>query len=224
MQRQPHTPDLYQSIAPIEGEIRNCPVFPGSWELKSTRFRAGSQMPLYWRAGGCNLPGSDEKPMTITKMLVKFQINNTAYGVDIDLVKEILTQYTLIPAPVQRRNFAGIIQLRGDTIPVLHFGTSVKTTNATGKSSAERVIVMGTMNAMGESFGLMVDSIHSVIEVGDTIQLTESTDGDAIHPFIMGVLSGKAIKSEENNREVGDALHSPVIILDSDKLMKFISE
>ena len=90
--------------------------------------------------------------------LVSFMVASEKYGVDILSVREIIRVIEITPVPMSKKEIVGVINLRGNVIPVLDFRTlfsleSVEVTNDT------RIIVIEHEEVI---VGLLVDSVSEV--------------------------------------------------------------
>ena len=95
---------------------------------------------------------------------LSFSLAGGEYGVGILKVREILQYETVTPVPSTPRSVRGVINLRGQVIPVLdlrkHFGIA-----AGGETRRSRVVV----SELGRhTVGLMVDGVSEVVTVATT--------------------------------------------------------
>ena len=152
--------------------------------------------------------------------LVKFQINHVSYGVDLNLVKEILVAWTIIPVSTLQEDVSGVIFLRGEDIPVINmrhlFGMAEPEIHHTG----QRIIIIGMMNAVWKSFGFLVDSVCHVIEVKvKDLEALNISDTETCPPFVKGKVTGRIlIDGDEKNGDEG--VPSSVVWLDSDRIIE----
>lgn len=161
--------------------------------------------------------------MTGKQRLVEFQIDNVSYGVDIDLVKEILMTWTIIPVSTFRKEVSGVIFLRGDDIPIINIRHLLDGPNPDAPHTGQRIIIIGIMNAMWRSFGLLVDSVCNVIEVMDQVpEKMSSSDPEAFHPYIKRLVTGRILVDGVGIDTCDEVIHPSVIWLNSDKLIDTI--
>lgn len=95
------------------------------------------------------------------KKIVLFHIDKQVYGIDIYAVKAIELNSDAVKVPNAPENIEGIINLRGDVIPVyslhskfhLHYGEQTKDS---------RLIIVGEKDHM---FAFRVDAVEEIVEV-----------------------------------------------------------
>lgn len=110
--------------------------------------------------------------------LVTFQLDGVEFGLDIDRVQEITTRTEITPVPGAPRFVLGVINLRGQIIPVLDSRQRfhLAATPPTGKT---RIMVL---DLAGEPTGLQVDAVAEVVKL-DNFELKETP------PLVAGVRS-----------------------------------
>lgn len=159
--------------------------------------------------------------MTEKQQFVEFQIDEKSYGIDIDLVKEILMSWTIIPVSTFMNEVSGVIFLRGDDIPVINIRRLLNITETEEENPARSIIIVGTKDALGRSYGLMVDSVCNIFEVEEKINnLNESNIGTGF-PYIIKSISGKILSAEDLNKTECENQPSSILWLDSDKLIQY---
>ncbi|HLU21843.1 MAG TPA: chemotaxis protein CheW [Bacillaceae bacterium] len=57
-----------------------------------------------------------------SKEMIEFRLARKSYGIDVLLVQEIIQSTTITPIPYAHPAITGIIQLRGEILPVIDFG------------------------------------------------------------------------------------------------------
>jgi purine-binding chemotaxis protein CheW len=95
-------------------------------------------------------------------MVVVFQLDGEDYGVETLLVREIIRQAPARPLPASPAWLEGLIDYRGKVVPVIDLG--VRLGRAVKRDEAARVIVYEERG--GRSWGLLVDSVSAVVQVG----------------------------------------------------------
>jgi purine-binding chemotaxis protein CheW len=108
---------------------------------------------------------SDESRMNLTQ-LVTFRLGKEHYGIPVGKVKEIIRPMEACPIPGMAGPVEGVINLRGEIIPVLRIHLILGSRETDGDSSRkQRVIILES----GEGrFGIVVDEVRDVIKVDDT--------------------------------------------------------
>ncbi|MCP4703368.1 MAG: purine-binding chemotaxis protein CheW [candidate division Zixibacteria bacterium] len=134
-----------------------------------------------------------------------FKLGGEEYGLEILKVREIIGLMDITEVPKIPDHFRGIINLRGQVIPVMElrkkFG--MKTTKDTEQTCV--IVVEVSNNKKSVSTGLLVDSVSEVLEItGDQIENAPSFGTDVDTDYILGI--GK----------IGDMVK---ILLDIDKVL-----
>ena len=93
--------------------------------------------------------------------LVSFVVASEKYGVNILNIREIIRFIEITPVPMSREEILGVINLRGNVIPVIDFRTlfcleSIEVTNDT------RIIVLEHEEVI---IGLLVDAVSEVLGI-----------------------------------------------------------
>ncbi|RME37477.1 MAG: chemotaxis protein CheW [Planctomycetota bacterium] len=118
-------------------------------------------------------PGREQGP---TLQIVSFRLANETYGVDIHHVQEIILIGRITEMPQVPPYVRGLINLRGNVIPVLdlrvRFGLPVAE-----QTDDSRIIVL---NVDGKTMGVMVDAVEEVLRI-------QSAQIDTAPPGMAGV-------------------------------------
>ena len=98
-----------------------------------------------------------------TKQYIVVKLDNEQYGIDISFVDNIVRMQQITRVPKAQSYFAGVINLRGEIIPVMNlrlkFGLEAKeSTNAT------RIIIVKPEN--NAKVGILVDEVREVVTLG----------------------------------------------------------
>ena len=99
------------------------------------------------------------------KQYIVTKLGTEQYGIDISFVDNIVRMTRITRVPKSQPYFKGIINLRGEVIPVmslrLKFGLSDdEFTNAT------RIIII-KLEELGGSIGILVDEVKEVVTIAD---------------------------------------------------------
>jgi len=120
------------------------------------------------------------------KEYLTFRLHDLQYGIEAVLVQEILPLPELTPIPEAVTDIIGILNLRGEIVPILHLdllqGTPVK-----GCNLSDYVIVMQWEDLQ---IGMVVHQVNEVLELNDKVIETGSYSGllsDINTGFIAGV-------------------------------------
>lgn len=105
------------------------------------------------------------------------------FGIDINIVQEIVLMQEITPVPGSAIHVAGMTDLRGSVVPVTEFAILLGR-NVTERTDDTRILVVEHAN---EHIGLVVDAVTEVMMVdGDKIE-NATTVGNQEHEFIMAV-------------------------------------
>ncbi len=153
------------------------------------------------------------------QQLVEFQIDKDHYGIDIDLVKEILMTWTVIPVSTLTKEVSGVIFLRGDDIPVINIRHLLNITPAHEDQPARSLVIVGMKNAMGKSFGFLVDSVCNICEVDseDVLKIQHPNRTMEVQ-FVKNCVSGRIVGESDTKTSINSESMS-LIWLDSDELI-----
>jgi purine-binding chemotaxis protein CheW len=116
--------------------------------------------------------------------MISFTVGEQEYGVDIQSVKEVIRQGEITALPRAPSFLKGIINLRGDVIPIVDLRERFALQAGT-YSEASRVIVV----EVGEkSVGMVVDRVSHVLRVSeDRIEAAPAWLGGTNSDFVRGV-------------------------------------
>jgi purine-binding chemotaxis protein CheW len=99
---------------------------------------------------------------TAEEQLVVFQLGSEAYGVRIDVVREIITLHQVTAVPHAPAFVEGVINLRGRVIPVIDLRRRLDLP-PTERGRMTRIVVV---EAEGGTVGMVVDAVSEVLTVG----------------------------------------------------------
>lgn len=104
-------------------------------------------------------PAGDQAAMLMH--LVTFRLGREEYGVEIDLVREIIRGSDITPVPGALPHVRGVINIRGKIIPVVDLAARFGLGRA-AEGQEQRIIVV----ELGEKkIGMLVDSVSQVIKL-----------------------------------------------------------
>lgn len=123
----------------------------------------------------------------MVKKYVCFTAGRGRYGLPVEHVVRIIRREEVIAVPSAPRFVEGVINLRGEVIPVLHlrerFGLPRQ---EAGRKS--RIIIV---NSQGRLYGLLVDEVRDIVEVAEEMVDRESIAALGLgEDFVLGI--GKA--------------------------------
>lgn len=117
-----------------------------------------------------------------------FALASEEYGLEILKVKEIIGYMTITAVPRMPHYVKGVINLRGQVIPVLDLRAKfgMETTAVT----EETCIIVVETSQHGRTFntGIVVDHVQEVLDIGaNAIEETPQFGGDVNTEFILGM-------------------------------------
>lgn len=145
-----------------------------------------------------------DKNLTTMMQLVTFRLGREHYGIPVGKVKEIIRPMEACPIPGMAGPVEGVINLRGEIIPVLRIHLVLGSREMEEDNSRkQRVIILES----GEGrFGIVVDEVRDVVKI-DNEEIKASPDVSLDHRCEEAIL-GIA--------QVGDRM---IICLDPRKLV-----
>jgi len=106
--------------------------------------------------------------MPVKRQMVIFRIGGEEFAIDIALTKEIVTMRPITPIPETEDYVLGVMNLRGNLVPVLDLRKRLRAgaeSAASGKGQQEIRIIIARVD--GKQTGLVVDGASEVIRVTD---------------------------------------------------------
>jgi purine-binding chemotaxis protein CheW len=96
-----------------------------------------------------------------------FQLAGEEYALDIMQVREIIEYSTLTHVPQTPPSIRGVINLRGNVVPVIDL--ALKFTATPSPITGRTCIIIGEANLAGEPtvFGVMADAVSKVVQLTD---------------------------------------------------------
>ncbi|MFP4660983.1 MAG: chemotaxis protein CheW [Halanaerobiales bacterium] len=117
------------------------------------------------------------------KQIVVFQLGNEEYAVDITQSKQIIKVSKITPVPNTAEYIRGVINLRGQIVPVVDLRTRF---NITGNSNKERIITVDVRDSL---IGLVVDNINEVLWYQeDELEPAPEVEGGIKQEYVKGVI------------------------------------
>jgi purine-binding chemotaxis protein CheW len=95
--------------------------------------------------------------------MIVFRIGEEEFATDINIAKEIVVMRPITPIPETRDFVEGVMNLRGNLIPVLDLRKRLRAARADGHQQVR--IIIATLD--GKQTGLIVDGATEVIRVSD---------------------------------------------------------
>lgn len=101
-----------------------------------------------------------------TKQYIVINLNNDMYGIDIKYVDNIITMQSITRVPKSQSYFAGVINLRGEIVPVLSLRK--KLGMEADKITPNTRIVIVRPEAQASTAGIIVDEVKEVIKLNNS--------------------------------------------------------
>lgn len=150
-----------------------------------------------------------ERTLTREGKYLTFTLGREEYGIEILKVREIIGYMDITAVPRAPEYIKGVINLRGQVIPVLdlrsRFGMD------TAEVTDQTCIIVVEINQQGRRFntGLVVDQVQEVLDIdGENIEDTPQFGSEVKTDFILGI---------------GKVETSIKILLDIDKVLGNVS-
>ena len=137
----------------------------------------------------------DENDAEMQRYLT-FQLEGESYGIDIVRIKEILEYPTVTRVPMTPRYIAGVINLRGNVVPVIEVATRLGKQAGTPTRRTCVLIVDVSVDNTEMEIGIVVDMVNEVVALPEESHEAAPSFGvDIRHDFIrhMGRLDRKFI-------------------------------
>lgn len=119
------------------------------------------------------------------KQYIVVKIGNEQYGIDISYVDNIVRMQKITRVPKAQAYFKGIINLRGEILPVMSIRTKMDLEDDVF-TNASRIIIL-KIEQQG-SLGIIVDEVKEVVTLGTAeIEKVASQVKDGKESFINGI-------------------------------------
>lgn len=133
--------------------------------------------------------------------VVEFELGQELYAMDIHLAREIVEMMPITHIPRAQDYIAGIMNLRGEITTVVDLKRLIRIPGEPG--SSQKIIVLVAEAAGGSNLGIIVDDVHSVIQVAEEdIELMDEGISSGVHAFVKGIIK---LTKDEDDRKPGDA-------------------
>ncbi|WP_214020545.1 chemotaxis protein CheW [Methanoculleus sp.] len=133
--------------------------------------------------------------------VVEFGLGQELYAMDIQLAREIVEMMPITHIPRAQDYIAGIMNLRGEITTVVDLKRLILIPGEPGGN--QKIIVLVAEAAGGSNLGIIVDDVHSVIQVAEEdIELMDEGISSGVHAFVKGIIK---LAKDEDDRKPGDA-------------------
>ncbi len=112
---------------------------------------------------------------------VVFSLDSECYGLDITYVNAIEREQTIVRVPNASTNIKGIINLRGEVIPVVNLRSKFNTANQNTPEETELVII----NLEKNKIALEVDGVEEIrnIDAANVVEMPVIAKGEGVKYF-----------------------------------------
>lgn len=126
--------------------------------------------------------------MSVNLDLVEFELNGELYALDIHLAREIVEMMPITPIPRAPPYISGVINLRGEITSIINLNNLLGLP-PNGAVENQKIIVLMAESAGNSNVGIIVDDVHSVIQVseGDIEQIGDGITSD-IGSYVKGII------------------------------------
>lgn len=140
--------------------------------------------------------------------IIDVKLENDSYGIEIKYVNSIIVMQNITRVPKAQPYYLGVINLRGEIIPVMSLRRRLGLEDDIFTSST-RIMILKP-DASSESVGMIVDEVNEVITLeNDSIEKISYDDKDGKAGFSSGI--GKY------GDELINILNIPAIISENDE-------
>ncbi len=101
--------------------------------------------------------------------VVIFRLENAEYGIEIGQVREIINLSEITPLPQDNQTIEGVINLRGEIIPIINLKKRLNLTNDTYSSEARVIVVESEKQLLGLKVDEAVEVLHLNKEAVQTL-------------------------------------------------------
>lgn len=120
-----------------------------------------------------------------TKQYIVVKIGNEQYGLDISYVDNIVRMQSITRVPKAQSYFKGIINLRGEIVPVMSIRLKMGLADDTF-TDASRIIIL-KIEDQG-TIGIIVDEVKEVVELAnEDIERSSKSSKNEKNSFIFGI-------------------------------------
>jgi purine-binding chemotaxis protein CheW len=121
----------------------------------------------------------------VTKQYIVVQVGNEKYGIDIGYVDNIIRMQKITRVPKAQVYFKGIINLRGEIVPIMSIRTKMGLEDDVFTNSTRIIILKLEEKGL---LGVIVDEVCEVVTLSeDDIEPVTPNSADAKSNFICGI-------------------------------------
>jgi purine-binding chemotaxis protein CheW len=217
--------ELESHIAELKNEVEELKKRPSPPVPEPASLPAMAQKPSVTIPAGQLVPpmpaASEHKKIDVVKDrahdVVEFQLGGEKYALDINFAREIVEMMPITPIPRSPPYLRGVMNLRGEITNIITINSMLGLSESSGERG-RKIIVLSSEATGGENIGIVVDEVHSVIQIleSDVEHLGGGLSGQA-SGHIKGIIktAGKGVieKKEEQDKDL-------IIWIDMQKLLQ----
>lgn len=119
------------------------------------------------------------------KQYIMVKFDNEQYGIDITYIDNIVRLQPITRVPHTQEYFLGIINLRGEIIPVMSMRRKFELPDKENTNASRILIIKYEGNA---KIGMLVDEVKEVVTLSDNdVEKLASDAGDTTRAYLTGV-------------------------------------
>ncbi len=148
--------------------------------------------------------------------LITFRLGAEFYGIYVSKVREILRPLELFPVPGMGERIEGVINLRGEIIPVVKIDALLDIrVNGAGDANRKRRMII--IDAAAGSFGFFVDEVLEVARIqNEDVQAAPALGApDSRTPVVTGIakISGRMVVCIDPEKIIPDDVMAKEIVI-----------
>ncbi len=153
------------------------------------------------------------------KAHLSFELDGELYAINAGKVMSILEMVRLTRIPNSPPYLAGVINLRGKVLPVINTRVKLGLPDCERNSQTAIIVINVVVSKETVTLGIMVDNVHSVLEIEDTHLMPPPSIGKSYKAeYITAIIEGSV---QENEKEILDK--KLIMLLDIDKIFEDIN-
>lgn len=119
-----------------------------------------------------------------TKQFVVFKLDQSEYGIDIQIIKEIIRTQEVTKMPQTEEYVEGLINYRQNAVPIINLNKKLNL-NAKDEDKDTRIIIVNLHN---KNVGFKVDEVLEVLKISDNnIELVSNITKNIDHRYLSGI-------------------------------------
>ncbi len=128
-----------------------------------------------------------------TKQYLTFRLHDVQYGIEAELVHEILSLPELIPQTEASNNIIGMLNLRGQTVPIMHLDLLQE--HSLKECRISDYLIMGQWEEL--QFGLVAHQTHELLEIDAELIQKQPPEGIFSNINAPGVAGFATVNEEQ---------------------------